>query len=747
MLLTMDNDNLFGKLESGMKKGFVGLIYLDIGMFSEMKDTYGSRLGSSLVELIRKTIASHQENHPSLYVQSSLEDDFFIYIQTNMKEVEQAKQLLQKEAIVIKAVIEERILSEIHVLPEIHLHMGTSLLLNKANQKIQTTVYSAMKHAVRVSKQYNGSVAYLKELHEFNDILVNQQVSTVYQPIVSLYDASVFGYEALTRGPLKSRFHSPLNLFEFAEEEGSVYELDKMVREKAIQGCQTLKKDQRIFINIPAHIINDPQFTTGYTQTILQQYGLSPTNVVLEITERSSIIDFATAKKILQHYRSQGYQIAIDDVGAGYSSLQAIAELQPDFIKIDRSLICDIHNDSIKENILKTMVTFAQKMNIHIIAEGIEHMDELEKLIRMGVPYAQGFLLGRPNPIMQVVEKGLADYINQQKRANMFDGNVLTIGHLSAPVNVISKKTFISEVANFIKNQEDSLGTVVVDNDIPVGLIMREKLYQLLSEQYGIALYWNRTVDKIMDAYPMIVDENLPVEQVAQMAMSRDINKLYDFVIITRQGKMAGAASIRSILECITNVRMENARVASPLTGLPGNIQIQREINKQLIGKGRFSVIYADLDYFKWFNDRFGFQKGDQVIQFTADVLQQVIAVCGQPNDFTGHIGGDDFIVISTAENTEIMCEEIIRRFEQGVTVFHEGEEWSVVEDRHGNEVESDSVTISLSLIVLHSGSNNITAEQISQSAASLKKIAKAHKGSIFCAREMGEMGEVNTVS
>ncbi len=738
MQLAIDNDELFGKLESAMNKGFVGLIYLDIAMFSEMKQKHGSGICFSLIELIRKTIAVLQENNSFLLVQSSLEDDFFIYIKTGIVEIEKAKLLLQKEAIVIKAVIEEQILTDFPVLSEIHLHMGTSLLLTMGNQKIQTIVYSAMKHAVRVSKQYNGSVAYLKELHEFNDILANQIVSTVYQPIVSLYDAGIFGYEALTRGPAGSRFHSPLDLFEFAEEEGSVYELDKMVREKAIQGCHTLKKDQRIFINIPAHIIHDPQFTTGHTQMVLQQYGLSPTNVVLEITERSSIIDFPTAKKILEHYRNQGYQIAIDDAGAGYSSLQAIAELQPDFIKIDRSLICDIHKDKIKENILKTMVTFAQQMNIHIIAEGIEHMDELEKLVRMGIPYAQGYLLGRPDPAMQMVEQGLADYINHQKRTNMFDGNVLTIGHLSAPVNVIPKKTFISEVANFIKNQEDSLGTVVVQNDIPVGLIMREKLYRLLSEQYGIALYWNRTVDKIMDPFPMIIDENLPVEQVAQMAMSREINKLYDFVIITRQGKMAGAASIRSILECITTERMENARVASPLTGLPGNIQIQREINKQLRGKGRFSVIYADLDYFKWFNDRFGFQKGDQVIQFTADVLQQVIAVYGQPNDFTGHIGGDDFIVISTAENTEIMCEEIIRRFEQGVTVFHEGEEWNVVEDRHGNEVESDSVTISLSLIVIHSG-NNITTEQISQSAASLKKIAKAHKGSIFCAREMGE--------
>ena len=87
--------------------------------------------------------------------------------------------------------------------------------------------------------------------------------------------------------------------------------------------------------------------------------------------------DFTLAKKILEHYRKQGYRIAIDDAGAGYSSLQAIAELQPDFIKIDRSLIEHIHMNKIKEYILETFVTFAQKMNIELIAEGIEAAEEL----------------------------------------------------------------------------------------------------------------------------------------------------------------------------------------------------------------------------------------------------------------------------------------------------------------------------------------------------------------------------------
>ncbi|WP_307557491.1 GGDEF domain-containing protein [Paenibacillus sp. V4I7] len=215
------------------------------------------------------------------------------------------------------------------------------------------------------------------------------------------------------------------------------------------------------------------------------------------------------------------------------------------------------------------------------------------------------------------------------------------------------------------------------------------------------------------------------------MATSRAINHLYDLVIVTSNGKMGGVASIRTILESITNVRMESARVANPLTGLPGNLQIKRELNKRISENKPFHVVYADLDYFKWFNDRFGFQKGDQLIQYTADVMQQSIAVCGTPHDFVGHVGGDDFIAISATLSPKQLCQEIIRRFEQGVQMFYEDEEWEYVWDRSGNKVKSEGVTLSLSLVVCVCESP-ISLEHISQTAALLKKKAKAHQGSIY---------------
>ncbi|UJF31704.1 bifunctional diguanylate cyclase/phosphodiesterase [Paenibacillus hexagrammi] len=564
---------------------------------------------------------------------------------------------------------------------------------------------------------------------EFQTLIEQQLIYTVYQPIVSLQSGEIYGYEALTRAPGTSRFTSPVDLFQFAEEQGELYKLEKLAREKAIQGAK-VNADQLLFINISSHVLHDPQFVPGKTLDVLSRHGLQPHNVVFEITERSSIEDFTLAKQILEHYRKQGYRIAIDDAGAGYSSLQAIAELQPDFIKIDRSLIENIHKNKMKEYILETFVTFAQKMNISLVAEGIEHMEELIQLTRMGIHYAQGYLLGKPSIKKGVIDARYMNAIGQNQRLQS-GGAICSIGNLAAPVKVFDHKTLISEVADYAKKNQDCTGVVITNGMVPVGLLMRDQLFQHLAGQYAYSLFSNRTVDLIMDASPLIVDEGMAVEQVSQMATARSNHNLYDLVIITSEGKLLGTASVRAILECITNIRMESARIANPLTGLPGNQQIQRELGKRIMDRKPFHVVYADLDYFKWFNDRFGFQRGDQLIQYTADILQQAIAACGTPRDFVGHVGGDDFIAISSSLQPELLCQEMIRRFEQGVQVFYEGEEWDFVRDRSGAEVPSDGVTLSLSLVVCRCDSA-ITVEQISQTAAGLKKQAKAHHGSVY---------------
>jgi EAL domain-containing protein (putative c-di-GMP-specific phosphodiesterase class I) len=121
------------------------------------------------------------------------------------------------------------------------------------------------------------------------------------------------------------------------------------------------------FINLNANVIHDPQFTPVQTLAFLEKMNLTPQNVVFEITERQSIDDYASFTKALDHYRKQGCRIAIDDAGAGYSSLQAIAELRPDYIKVERSIIYRIDRNKIKEILVETLAVFAQKIDCQLL--------------------------------------------------------------------------------------------------------------------------------------------------------------------------------------------------------------------------------------------------------------------------------------------------------------------------------------------------------------------------------------------
>jgi len=274
---------------------------------------------------------------------------------------------------------------------------GIGCVSNPTGRYRSDLAYEAAKRAL-LQVNVEGGAEQGRRRYVFQEMLSQKVLFPYYQPIVDLNDGSVFGYEALTRFPANESFQGPLELFLFAGEIGDAYRLDRVVRELAINGCASLGAGQKLFINVMAQIMEDPDFSPGRTIGLLERHHISPHQVVFEINERTSIQDYPAIKKALEHYRSQGYQIAIDDMGAGYSSLQSVVELRPDYLKIDRSIIQNIHNDEVKAHILHTLQETGRKIGATLIAEGIELEEELAELKGMGVRYAQGYLLGKPAP-------------------------------------------------------------------------------------------------------------------------------------------------------------------------------------------------------------------------------------------------------------------------------------------------------------------------------------------------------------
>lgn len=259
----------------------------------------------------------------------------------------------------------------------------------------------------------------LKE--DFNDILQKQRIKPVFQPIVSLTDGKIIGYEALSRIVEPQDIKNSEELFHLAGLYGKIWELEQLCRSKILEKYHVLCAENetgKLFLNVNPMVIHDKEFHAGFTSQCLKQYGVNMDNIVFEVTERSAVEDIKGFKDTIRHYKSQGYEIAVDDAGSCYSGLNLICDIVPHYIKLDMELIHDIHKEPIKYAMVKSMVEFANLTNIQLIAEGIECKEELKTLIRLGVHNGQGYFLRKPKEEFGEIEKTAMEVIQKfQKKA------------------------------------------------------------------------------------------------------------------------------------------------------------------------------------------------------------------------------------------------------------------------------------------------------------------------------------------
>ncbi|MFD2371827.1 EAL domain-containing protein [Brevibacillus sp. GCM10020057] len=295
---------------------------------------------------------------------------------------------------------------------------------------------------------------------------------------------------------------------------------------------------------------------------------------MLEITERHAITNYAVFRKIIEEYRKKGYLIAVDDAGAGYSSLESITEIYPDFIKLDMSLIRNVDVDPIKQALLETFVQFSEKVKCKIIAEGIETQRELETVMEQGVSYGQGYFLGKPEKGMTHVCGQALNVLRlmQEKRASEQGEPLIftpTMSEMLASTIVVQKHAKVRLVHEIFEQNQRIESVVVLEEGKPIGLVMRFQLYQILGGQYGIALYYERPISQIMYASPLIASKDDKLDKVARRAMTRDFFHLYDVVIITgEENEYIGIVTVQHMLDKMASIKLEMATAtkASPLS-------------------------------------------------------------------------------------------------------------------------------------------------------------------------------------
>ncbi len=230
------------------------------------------------------------------------------------------------------------------------------------------------------------------------DVILGEGLTSVYQPIVDLGTGDIFAFEALTRGPRGTGLESPATLFAIAEEVDLTVELDRACFRGALRNAQTLEPVHRLFVNLLPMSFYDHSFIEVEVGNLLSAAGLTPANIVFEITERLAIENFTSFKRALGVYTAMGFGVAIDDVGTRHSNLETVMSLRPHFIKISDVLVRGIARSTVKREMLRSLRHIAETIDAVMIAEGIEQVEDVEALRDLGLRYGQGYYMARPGP-------------------------------------------------------------------------------------------------------------------------------------------------------------------------------------------------------------------------------------------------------------------------------------------------------------------------------------------------------------
>ncbi|SDN86932.1 diguanylate cyclase (GGDEF) domain-containing protein [Halomonas shengliensis] len=573
-------------------------------------------------------------------------------------------------------------------------------------------------------------------VEELEQVLAAESLVPLFQPIVDGQRMEIFGYEALIRGPSDSPLHSPMTLFDTAGRAGRLVELDLLCRRLAIQRFSALGLDGLLFLNVMPLSLVQEDFREGLTASYLALAGLSCERVVIELTEHTPIHDYQVMRQAVDHYRSMGFRVAIDDLGAGYAGLRHWSELTPDFVKIDRHFVQDVDRDPNKRQFLASLLDVSRGLGCQVIAEGIETHGEHRCLDELGGELLQGYRFARPalEPPrrLDLPDADQASH-DTQPSARQTQGTLhLTAGMLSRHEAPLHRKVRVPDALSRFRETPALRCIAVLDDEgRPVGVLRQPHLLGLFANPFSHSLYARRTLEEVMDTQMVVVEERLPLELLSARVTEAPEGLAEDFVIVDSLGRYRGIGHIIDLLREITALQVRSARQANPLSGLPGNQAVQQVLAECLADQRPFCAIYCDLDNFKAYNDAYGYAAGDQMILALARLLSEQAG----EGDFVGHLGGDDFMLVLEGElgRCRPLCEAILERFDRFVPMFYTEADRRrggiEANNRQGQRVTFPLMSLSMALHPVSPGVNR-SALDISNVLAELKAQAKKRTGS-----------------
>lgn len=557
------------------------------------------------------------------------------------------------------------------------------------------------------------------------------QVEPHFHPIIDVFTGLPLGFEILSRGV--SPWETPDKMFNEAWRRGATWELEKACRVAALKKIAGLPEKLRsltYFINVSPEVFTDSRFIERFTQARLQEYGIDQSQIVIEITERMTFPDPGHFEKLISHYTAQNFKIALDDFGSGYSGLITLIASTPHYLKLDMAIVRDVHKHEYKQKLVRAMVSFASSVNTRLIAEGVESTAELEVLVKYGVRYVQGFLFGKPQSEPYFLSGDLRKsifFLVKKYDLSRVDMDEQLKSLVIRPLTIEKDNFNCQQLGEMFQKTPYLNHLVILDGEKITGLITKQHFYNETGGAFGYQLHQKKPVESICKKQPLVVEDKITVTTLAKLAMARFQEDLYDPVLVVDcENKFVGSVTMQQVITKAAQLEIRYAMNANPLTNLPGNEVIRRWIRDALLWP-EYSIIYVDLDNFKGYNDSYGFLMGDELLRFTAKVLSLWRESLSET--MLGHIGGDDFVIVSRKIVQESSLAELCRMYDQQkIDLFKPGDAkrgFMRVNDRQGNQIKVPLVTMSLAVITSSNGWVDPHPALFSEVAASLKKKVK----------------------
>jgi EAL domain-containing protein (putative c-di-GMP-specific phosphodiesterase class I)/GGDEF domain-containing protein len=378
------------------ERGELVVLYLNFVRYTKIEEIYGWEKLDAVLETtavaVREFLDDTVMSTSRLMVSFTNDDDFIFFhvpatgvAAASENEITETVSRLQRH---VAGRIEAQHGEDIAALFDIYV--GRAHVYYNPKIRLERLIYRGIREAANAARSIEERER-ARRVADLRSSLRDRGVYVDYHPIVVAETREIFGYEALARGVLRS-LRSPEVMFDVAAEADLLWELSRLCRSRAIEGIETrLQPGELLFLNVDPHDFSDPAFNEREVKY--------PDRVVIEITERTAIKDYPKFRERLRAFREIGFRFAVDDAGSGYAGLGSIANLEPDFIKLDISLINGIDTNFIKQNLVETMVRFANDHGAKVIAEGVERAEEFKAVKDLGVHLVQGFFLHRPSTL------------------------------------------------------------------------------------------------------------------------------------------------------------------------------------------------------------------------------------------------------------------------------------------------------------------------------------------------------------